>query len=267
MKKYFCIGLLILAMTLMAACGKKPATAHATKPAASQETTASVSATATGASSAKNETNTSARNGSEDSSKSTVVLGAVTMGYYSDSSHQGSKVDIKYPIFEGNDEVNKLIKETAVDYINEFCGTDYVDLTADINFQVSYSSNTLVSVIFSGLVNVRTAAHPNNIFFTVNIDPQKSELVKFNDRYQMNSALINTFYRRAQEQVPSYVYSYLTQNRQEIEKDLNSIDDPSSGNYTYSYFTAKGVGISVPTIFAIGDHAEVELTYADLAQN
>jgi len=204
-------------------------------------------------------------NSNTATNSSVETSSAVTIGRYSDSSHQGSKVDIKYPIFEGKEEVSTFVKDCAINYVNEFYGADYVDLTANLNFQVSCSDSTIISVIFRGNGNVRTAAHPNHLFFAVNINPQTIKQIKFSDKYQMNSALINTFYRRAQEQVPAEIYSYLVQNRTWIEKYLYSIDDPASGSY--SYYTAQGIGVSVPTTYAIGDHIEVELTRGDLSQD
>lgn len=187
-------------------------------------------------------------------------------------------ISVGYPVFDGDNSValNALIRNEIYTKINEMCytgctlqdsdvmldveyGEEYSEFYINIDYYITYESEELLSIVFSGMLMHRLAAHPIHQFFTLNIDPVKCEQIKFSDRYILNEELYLIFSAKAKEHFVDTTLSDI-----DFSKNICSKDDFMNGMLVedafYSYYTDSGVGFSYPVEFALGNHLEVEIS-------
>lgn len=126
-----------------------------------------------------------------------------------------------------------------------------------ISSRLSFESEELISLVFTGMQNVKSAAHPNEIFFSINVDVQSAERVSIADIYSLDDSLYTFFLQ--------YVNSERISRDELIslnvfEKNIfweGLAQEPEKG--VYSYLTPTHVGISYPVTYALGNHIEAEI--------
>ncbi|SEW16299.1 hypothetical protein [[Clostridium] fimetarium] len=188
---------------------------------------------------------------------------------FSDTSHINSNVNIKYPQLIGDkrdySEVNNFIKETIMEHLYDY-GVDYSNLTITVDFKITFSNKRLISIVFSGFGNVRTAAHPNNIFYSLNIDLEACSKIKLQDICSINSNLVK-IYREKWAQQTDEVRAVILRdyNDDDLIKAFTQADN--LGSSVYSYLTSNGVAFSLSVSHAIGDHIETEINYQEIKDN
>lgn len=89
-----------------------------------------------------------------------------------DTSHQNSEVSIAYPHFVQDDmkEINQNISEFVSTIAVQIYGEDYKDLQLKMTYKVTQCNSSYLSIVFEGLGNVKTSAHPNNLYLTRNYE-------------------------------------------------------------------------------------------------
>lgn len=177
---------------------------------------------------------------------------------YIDTENKNIKIDI--PQIETDDflDVNKLIKETIIDYIQGYYSNDLTDIAINLSYDITYNQKDLISIQFKGDGYKKSAAHPNHLFKTLNIDMKRKQLIKLNDIYKVDERFIEKYIEEFKRQVPqdrnSIIDSY------SMEQLLNYFNDADSGNSVImSYYHNDNVGISILVPYAIGEHIEIEL--------
>lgn len=170
-----------------------------------------------------------------------------------------NNVSIKYPILSSNEidlaSVNKLIKETA---LNIFTVDKEFKQDINISYEIVFNNNKFISIIFTGLANATPSAHPRNMFYTLNIDIERGSKIKLTDIYNIDDSFIELYKSELKKQTIPYIAMYLENyTNEELKKMFNNADKENDG--IFSYYTDTSVGISFPTIYAIGDHIEVEI--------
>lgn len=192
----------------------------------------------------------------------------VTEKTWEDKSHKGSSVSIKYPQLGGGDysKANRIIQDAVKNYPTSVYGDNYADLVLDMNYQIALDDNSMLSIVFAGIGNVRAAAHPNNTLFTVNVNVDSGKKLSLEDSYQIDEKFIRIFKEQWRAQSNTEISDYIfTLTEEELKNQLTAAD--SAGSTVYSYFTDKNLGISFPVPHAIGDHVEVTIPYHEIAQN
>lgn len=176
----------------------------------------------------------------------------------------GNNIKIVYPkiigFVDGNrqDEINNLLKNAA------FIATKQVDqnLTLDLDYTISLTTNRLISVQYDGFYYVTTAAHPINYFHTVNIDLETGKMLLLQDMVGVDDQLADKIINQG-----NGVSEYLTSLEIEDIKNNYLLDsrreDWNTTIYECNsfYLTPDHLGISFPTIHAMGDHIEYEIPY------
>ena len=142
--------------------------------------------------------------------------------------------------------------------------SDYSNYCINIKSYVTFSSDDFVSIVFDGLLNQKNTAHPIRLFFTVNYNPQTLKNVPFSDKYNIDESFYPLFLKKTKEKIKSqyglnYEDVYATLLAQCLEKE-SLLQNIIEGDYYY-YFTGETIGISIPVIFALGDHIEIEIPY------
>ncbi|WP_349944244.1 DUF4163 domain-containing protein [Lacrimispora sp. BS-2] len=186
--------------------------------------------------------------------------------------------NIEYPSISGlNDQenqkkINTILKNEALKVLNYY--TDSFGFTElAIGYQITFSNKSILSIQFSGTGNVDNAAHPNNLFYTVNIDIQEGTKLRLSDIVEINSDFVDKLYNGDFEALwhgqGEYISNYSKNDMLRYLKDADSLDNIGSGNQSdvFSYFTPDGLGISIPVSHSIGDHAEFEIKYSDLKKH
>ncbi len=142
----------------------------------------------------------------------------------------------------------------------------YTDYAIRLDSRVIRRGDTLVSIVFEGMMNNRSAAHPTPLFFTLNYDPQMNKTIAFTDVYDLNDSLYLSFLQKIKEKMSagevgqaideSFFSEYCSQddfNREMTRKDV----------YLY-YFTETGFSVGFPVPHAVGDYVEVEIPHGDI---
>lgn len=174
----------------------------------------------------------------------------------------GNNVLIKYPVLISDKFdftiINDTIKETA---LNIFSIDKEVNQEINIEYEVTFSNNSFISIVFKGLINATSSAHPSNIFYTLNINIENSSKIRLTDIYNIDDDFVEICRNELKKQLDSNIAIYLDN---ELKDMLINSDQKSE---VYSYYKEKSVGISFPTIHVIGDHSEIEISKELLKNN
>lgn len=169
-------------------------------------------------------------------------------------------------IFEFIEETISLSRETE----KHFCDSvedykHYIEIESDL----AYSSENIVSVIFTGLFNEKNSAHPQQLFFTLNFNPKTLKTVYFTEKYLLDDELYNNFCRQAEKNLLEEMDGKLPESWGDFSKILcdrknffeGIKNEGTSSSFICCYYTVNGVGFSYPVVYALGGHKEVELSY------
>ncbi|MDS0527618.1 DUF4163 domain-containing protein [Clostridium sp. SHJSY1] len=201
--------------------------------------------------------------------------------------YKNKKVTIYYPQIKGlsdsnkQSNINKMIKDGALSYVSK--GVED-NLTLDINYKITLLNSKAVSIQYSGVANFASSMHPDNVFYTTNIDLNNEKIMKLSDLVKVDKNLVNSF--RKGKFIP-YVHTEDAKTEEEYRANINNIvsttmDDNSLLSdfqksdvkeemmnipTTSCYLTEDSIGISINVPHAVGDHVEFEMKYADIKNN
>ena len=68
--------------------------------------------------------------------------------------------------------------ETAVEY-----NQNYSEYYIDIESKTTHISDNIISIVFTGLLNQKSAAHPTHLFFALNFNPKTMDIINFSSRH------------------------------------------------------------------------------------
>ena len=186
---------------------------------------------------------------------------------------------------------NRFIEDFVRSKITAYVGEEEFDLTCienqdsytdqtysryciKINSTISYISDDLISIVFTGFLNNKNAAHPLNLFFTCNFNPNTMQEIRFLDRFVADETLYQKFAEQGEKNILAEVDGEWPQGWGAFSDELCSKEQFLSGlrneNTTCSsvccYYTAQNIGFSYSVAHALGDHKEVELPYTALSK-
>jgi len=212
-------------------------------------------------------------------------------GYFYELS-ESNVICVSYPILlaDGADRSNEMISDFVREEINRRCfqvcelteakelpadfpsekmyETNYSNYALRVDYRVTICTNDVLSIVFEGMINGRTAAHPIQLLFTLNMDPKNGHIIHYDDRYVIDDALYATFAEYAQKEVAKRAGGEWPESLSNFSEKICSkekfLDGIVSSDEWYVFFTAEGVGISYPVAHALGDHWEVILPYVEL---
>jgi hypothetical protein len=198
-----------------------------------------------------------------------------------ESIYTEKNIKIRFPQVTGLDSslnqktINDLIKSEALkvlDYYRE----NIDNLRLEIDYNIKWKGQYLLSIQYSGLGYVKGAAYPNNLFYTTNINIVRGSKVKLKDLVNLDGSFIAKLksgeYKAFDPglNIESVVRDELDQyGVDDLIAYLKSADEMSMGNMlnAFSYFTEDSLGISIGTAHVLGDHAEFELKYDCIKDN
>jgi hypothetical protein len=193
---------------------------------------------------------------------SLTLLSSCRSTVISEAFETDSKHYIQYPQLNGKEysDVNTLIKNTVNHYWEELTSNEDVDYLL-IDYRITHKSDNLLSIVFEGSLNVRTAAHPTDLFYTLNIDLNRSKKLRLSDIYYVNQDFARVIIDKWQ--------AYLNECNSEAPTDTTEIDSnedilnylkqADNDSIICSYFTDKKVGVSISVSHVMCDHMEIEI--------
>ena len=200
-------------------------------------------------------------------------------------------VQIDYPqIRDFSDQtkeavINKLIKDEALKILLYY-QSEEANFNLEIAFNVTWQSKELLSVQYTGIGYAEGAAYPNKLFYTTNINLMSGEKIKLADVVFIDRAFIDRFRdgelvsgeEAVRDELKAAFQAYLSAMTADdlialFHKADFSGDSGDSGETgftlaeSYSYFTGDSLGISIGVPHVLGDYAQYELKYSDIAEN
>ena len=183
------------------------------------------------------------------------------------SSFVNDGVKVVYPqVSEENknvpfEEINKTLKEGALTILDNYDKT--VDgVVIEANYEVTCLGDSSISVAFNGYGNAPGAAHPNNHFYTVNVDITNGK--------KLGLGSFVTDVDRLVEYMKDKDIQIVIEG-DDTKFPLNDIfdydrivecDNGESGIHSYITETALGISFEVP--HALGDFMKFELPIDEL---
>ncbi|MDT8900753.1 hypothetical protein [Anaeroselena agilis] len=194
-------------------------------------------------------------------------------------------IAIRYPqiVNLGDEErqirINDLIRSEAVP--GQF--HDYTDnrlFTLPIDFKITWQSDNLLSIQYSGMGYVKGTPHPNHFFYTTNIDIAQVKKVILKDIVRIDEDFVEKFRHENIKTVSPHPGALSGKKILIDSTPFNKVDDTIRHFYeadevdqkgrlpsNYCYFTPDSLGISVYAPHFMGGHAEFEIKYEDIAEN
>lgn len=181
-------------------------------------------------------------------------------------------VTIKYPQINGLDDKNKqvkinhLLKSEAFVPFNHFYDGTAGDLAMEIEYKVEWESRNLLSVQYIGGSYAKGAAHPNNFFYTINIDMNQGKKLKLNDIVHISEEFINKLKEQVQNSDDEWVRGLRTYADEWVPEGFIGADTSFEISEKFTYFTADSLGFSISVSHSGGDHIEFEIKYQDIKE-
>lgn len=149
--------------------------------------------------------------------------------------------------------------ETAVEY-----NQNYSEYYIDVESKTTYISDNIISIVFTGLYNKKSAAHPINLFFALNFDPKTMNIVQFSSIHTIDDSLYNEFVKQGEKEILDKTGGIWPEGWESFSETLCSketfFDGLKGKNSEIEwYYTENGIAFSYSVPFALGNHREVEL--------
>ncbi len=187
-----------------------------------------------------------------------------------ESTSAAHTIDLKidYPTLpEYSEAVNKLIKDEAYLVPSEYfeLGKEepFGDITIEVKYDIKEQTPERLSISFEGYGNMVGAAHPVNMFYTVNIDVKNEKQLTLSDLTTIDDAFMDKLMASAKATLNPEIYESFNSadwygDRANLKKTLDESDTIYYG--AFSYETPDKIGVSLPVIHAMGDYVVVEVT-------
>ncbi len=141
---------------------------------------------------------------------------------------------------------------------------DYANYNISIEARTTYASDDMISVVFEGSLNKKSAPHPTRPFFTLNFNPATKEIIKFETINTIDDELYQKFATQGKQNILDECGGVWPEEFDSFEETLCSKEtffDGLKGNTNSInwYYTQEGIGFSYEVVHALGDHKEVEI--------
>lgn len=190
---------------------------------------------------------------------------------------------IKLPNNDFGTKTNKFIEDYIASTIYEISGKRFdligtsvvpeskkpqdVEYYIEIESKATYVSDDTISITFSGMFNKKSAAHPTNLFFALNFDPNTMKMIDIADRYIVDSKLYNSFTKQAQKQLAEEFDDNYTKGAESFFRQfcsesafLNGLK-PEAEAPIYWHYSKSGIVFTYAVPHTLGDYKEVELSF------
>jgi len=172
--------------------------------------------------------------------------------------------EVKTPDQGHQEKVNSLIWSEMHRMLSIF--PERENLTLDVNYEIKFSSNRLLSIVYTGIGFVQGSTRPVHLFYTLNINMETGEkivlcnVISIDDRFVALLLSDNATHLNPHPELKQFVREIISG-----ENFLYRFWDVGNSGF---YFTNDSLGISIDGLGgAAGDHAELEIRYETLFLN
>jgi len=165
---------------------------------------------------------------------------------------------VEMPDKELQEKINILIWDEILLMLSIF--PEREELTLDVDYEIKFNSNRLLSIVYTGVGFVQGAARPTHLFYTLNVNIETGEKIVFSDIVSVDDKFIelmlsdNIVHLNPDPELKQFVRGIISQ-----ETFSNRLQDAYNPMF---YFTDDSLGISIGSLGgAAGDHAELEIQY------
>lgn len=189
------------------------------------------------------------------------------------TKYENGNTQIVYPELSGlgdkkiEDKLNGFIREDAMKLAKDYDGE--AD-TLEVNFMISWAGENLLSIQFYGYANYADAAHPNNYFYTTNLNLTEASRIRVADAVKVSDDfarffVANSHYAGPLDGEDANLQEMLQEYIQAVDGAfLEKADTDEPGNECYCYFTPDSLGISISVPHVIADYAQYEIKYDEI---
>ncbi|WP_152663453.1 hypothetical protein [Paenibacillus wulumuqiensis] len=188
--------------------------------------------------------------------------------------HQGD-ITIHYPQIQQMADTNKeqqlntLLKEQALSIL-QYTSDDIRTVHMDVDYTFSSRAKTgFLSIQYQGILTRNQDAYPNNLFYTANVDMNKAATMGPSDILHADDSLTDWLLaqniKALQAEQPALKEIV---DREELTHMLTDSDSANAREQQEAalslYIHEDKLGLSIPVIHALGDHAEYEIQLCDI---
>ena len=132
-----------------------------------------------------------------------------------------------------------------------------------MNYTILWSSNNLLSILFSGYYDEIQTPHPNRICNTININMKTGDIIKLDDIININSDFVQLFIDKSELVDGGAASDFASVKKNYFNADNLKIYFENDEAY---YFTSTGLVLRVPTEHAIGGYTFFSLNFSDISK-
>jgi hypothetical protein len=186
--------------------------------------------------------------------------------------YEKNNIRIPYPQIEGlrdtalQQRLNLTIRDLALEILYSYSQDTHEHLTLEVDYEVTRSTENLMSTVFRGTAFIEGGARPGNIFYTVNVDIQTGAEVALGDIIRLGDEFVEIFRAHGRVQEIPDAEDYIKENNNETLLQMFRNSDMFEDSDIFSYFTDNAVFISFGVPHAIGGYAEFEINYDVLSE-
>lgn len=144
----------------------------------------------------------------------------------------------------------------------------YTGYLISLNVTIAQLTNcNQQSLIFEGILNSKSSAHPTDLFFVLNLDVETGKRIWFKDKYVIDRFLYESFAAAAEESIISAVgkwpehWGSFQDEICEAESFICGLDYETD----YSWYPVDdGIIISYPVPFTLGSYMKVKMLFSQL---
>lgn len=161
-------------------------------------------------------------------------------------NHKG-ELNVEYPIFTNGDKDMKQMNDLIYSLVSKHVSKEddinkVIDIT--INYEIKKSSDNIVSILFTGMANSKTAAHPLNICFTFNYDLTADKIIDMTDIVEIDCNFLKKCKGAMEKQFDNEIYDAILSENGNINKVISELKGVNSKFYFQD--SKFYVGFSVP---------------------
>jgi len=165
---------------------------------------------------------------------------------------------------ELQEKINNLIWNEVQQMLNIF--PEWNELTLDVQYEIKFSSDSLLSIVYTGVGFVKGSARPTHLFYALNINMETGEKIILDDVVIIDEKFIELLLSDNATHLNSCLE--LKQFVKEIISEEAFLLRLRSTANSMFYFTSDSLGISIDGLGgAAGDHAELEVRYEALTSH
>lgn len=166
-------------------------------------------------------------------------------------------------------KLNSLIVKNSLKILNLYKHKDSYDMK--VNYNISLLNNNVLSVIYRGAVMFDDTAHPNQIYYSINIDLKNEKILKLSDIVIVDEKLVMGFKNRKFKSLWKAQGEAIDFNKMDIDYIKQNFENsdsfsPYKDNW-FSYLKSDSLVVVMPVTYALGGYACFSIPFEKIKMN